>query len=131
MSVTWGVALTPSEAIPIPGRAPLAWVQPRGAYVQNPPFVEPGPDGAICSTHQRARFRPGRVQSSISGVVADTGGGVIPGATVTATNEATAGKSTAVLGRERHVHDSGLIVGSYTVKSSCRDSRTPCSRMSL
>ena len=60
----------------------------------------------VCRTHQRAGLRTRRANSSISGVVVDTGGGVIPGATITATNDATAGKSTAVISRQRHVHDS-------------------------
>ena len=39
-------------------------------------------------------FAQGGATSSIVGVVTDSGGGVIPGATVTATNDATAGTST-------------------------------------
>ena len=41
-------------------------------------------------------FAQGGATSAITGVVVDSGGGVIPGATVTATNDATAGVYTAV-----------------------------------
>src|SRR5262245_8172918 len=60
-------------------------------------------------------FAQSGVSSSIQGVVMDTGGGVIPGATVTATNEATAGKSTVVTAANGTFTIPALAVGSYTV----------------
>ena len=60
-------------------------------------------------------FAQASATSSIQGVVQDTGGGVIPGATVTATNEATAGKSTVVSAANGSFTIPALNVGSYTV----------------
>ncbi len=57
----------------------------------------------------------GSATSSIQGVVQDTGGGVVPGATVTAINEATAGKSTVVTSANGTFTIPALNVGSYTV----------------
>jgi|RhiMethySRZTD1v2_1073278.scaffolds.fasta_scaffold20695_2 hypothetical protein len=53
--------------------------------------------------------------SSIVGVVTDSGGGVIPGATVTATNDATAGVSTAVSTANGTFTIPALNPGKYTV----------------
>ena len=53
--------------------------------------------------------------SSIQGVVMDTGGGVIPGATVTAVNDATSAKSTAVTAANGTFNIPALNVGTYTV----------------
>jgi hypothetical protein len=61
-------------------------------------------------------FAQASATSSIQGVVQDTGGGVIPGATVTATNEATAGKSTVVSSANGSFTIPALNVGSYTVE---------------
>ena len=60
-------------------------------------------------------FAQASATSSIQGVVLDTGGGVIPGATVTATNEATAGKSTVVTAANGTFNIPALNVGNYTV----------------
>ena len=60
-------------------------------------------------------FAQGGATSSITGVVVDSGGGVIPGATVTATNDATAGVSTAVTNASGAFTIPALNVGKYTV----------------
>ena len=57
----------------------------------------------------------GAATSSITGVVVDSGGGVIPGATVTATNDKTAGISTAVSTANGTFTIPALNVGKYTV----------------
>lgn len=60
-------------------------------------------------------FAQSGVSSSIQGVVMDTGGGVIPGATITAINEATAGKASVVSAANGTFTIPALAVGSYTV----------------
>ncbi|HYN09561.1 MAG TPA: carboxypeptidase-like regulatory domain-containing protein [Vicinamibacterales bacterium] len=60
-------------------------------------------------------FAQGGNTSSIVGVVTDSGGGVIPGATVTATNDATAGVSTAVTNASGAFTIPALNPGRYTV----------------
>jgi hypothetical protein len=60
-------------------------------------------------------FAQGGNTSSIVGVVTDSGGGVIPGATVTATNDATAGVSTAVTNSSGAFTIPALQPGKYTV----------------
>jgi hypothetical protein len=60
----------------------------------------------------------GGATSSITGVVVDSGGGVIPGATITATNDATAGKYVAVSSGNGTFTIPALNVGSYTVTVS-------------
>jgi hypothetical protein len=75
-------------------------------------------------------FAQATATSAIQGVVQDTGGGVIPGATVTATNEATSGKSTVVSSANGTFTIPALGVGSYTVEVElCREGRAqghPC-----
>jgi hypothetical protein len=56
--------------------------------------------------------------SSITGVVEDQGGGVIPGATVVATNNATSGNFQAVSGTDGGFTIPALPVGTYTVSVS-------------
>src|SRR5262245_27588740 len=60
-------------------------------------------------------FAQSSATSQIQGVVLDTGGGVIPGATITATNEATSAKSTAVSSSNVSFTIPALGAGSYTV----------------
>ena len=60
-------------------------------------------------------FAQGGATSTISGVVVDKDGGVVPGATITATNDATAGKSTAVSGADGGFTIPSLNIGKYTV----------------
>ena len=62
-----------------------------------------------------AAFAQGGATSSIVGVVTDSGGGVIPGATVTATNDATAGAFTGVTNASGAFTIPALPVGKYTV----------------
>src|SRR5262245_56929376 len=69
-------------------------------------------------------FAQGTSNSSISGVVVDSGGGVIPGATITATNDATAGKSTAVSAANGTFTIPGLIAGKYTVNVELQGFKT-------
>jgi len=69
-------------------------------------------------------FAQGGATSSISGVVVDTDGGVIPGATVSAKNEATAGTSTAVSAGNGTFTIPSLNVGSYTVTVSLQGFKT-------
>ena len=70
---------------------------------------------AIAAAISAPVFAQGSATSSIQGVVLDTGGGVIPGATVVAVNEATAGKSTAVTSANGNFTIPALQVGRYTV----------------
>ena len=63
-------------------------------------------------------FAQGGATSSIVGVVEDTQGGVIPGATILATNDATGGKFTAVSGSDGAFTIPALAVGTYTVTIS-------------
>ncbi len=69
-------------------------------------------------------FAQGTSNSSISGIVVDSGGGVIPGATVTATNDATAGTSTAVSAANGTFTIPGLIAGKYTVNVALQGFKT-------
>ena len=62
--------------------------------------------------------------SSIVGVVVDSGGGVIPGATVTATNDATAGVSTAVSNASGSFTIPALNIGRYTVTVALQGFKT-------
>jgi hypothetical protein len=57
----------------------------------------------------------GGATSSITGVVADAQGGVVPGATATAVNDATGGKFTAVSGSDGGFTVPAVPVGTYTV----------------
>ncbi len=67
---------------------------------------------ALVST---SAFAQGGATSSITGVVSDAGGGVIPGATVTAVNDATANKSTTVTNGSGSFTIPALNIGTYTV----------------
>ena len=69
-------------------------------------------------------YAQGGSTSSIQGVVVDTDGGVIPGATVTATNEATAGTSTAITTSNGTFTIPSLAVGTYTVTVSLQGFKT-------
>ncbi len=69
-------------------------------------------------------FAQGGATSSIVGVVTDSGGGVIPGATVTATNDATAGTYTAVTNANGDFTIPALNVGKYTVTVALQGFKT-------
>jgi hypothetical protein len=69
-------------------------------------------------------FAQGGATSSIVGVVVDSGGGVIPGATVTATNDATAGSFTAVTNASGGFTIPALPVGKYTVNVALQGFKT-------
>ena len=62
--------------------------------------------------------------SQITGVVTDSGGGVIPGATVTAKADATNGTSTAVTASNGTFTIPGLIPGKYTVTVALQGFKT-------
>jgi hypothetical protein len=69
-------------------------------------------------------FGQGGSTSSITGVVTDTGGGVIPGATVVAKNEATAGTFQAVTGTNGDFTIPALPIGKYTVTVTLQGFKT-------
>jgi len=69
-------------------------------------------------------FAQGTATSSIQGVVVDSGGGVIPGATVTATNDATAGVSTVITAANGTFTIPALNVGTYTVNVTLQGFKT-------
>ena len=60
-------------------------------------------------------FAQGAATSSITGIVEDTQGGVIPGALATAVNDATGGKFTATSGTDGGFTIPAVPVGTYTV----------------
>ena len=60
----------------------------------------------------------GGATSSIAGVVQDTQGGVVPGASILATNDATSGKFTAISGTDGSFTIPALAIGTYTVTIS-------------
>ena len=60
----------------------------------------------------------GGATSSIVGVVQDTQGGVVPGASILATNDATSGKFTAISGTDGTFTIPALAIGTYTVTIS-------------
>jgi hypothetical protein len=62
--------------------------------------------------------------SSITGVVVDSGGGFVPGATVTVKNDATGGESTAVTSSNGTFTVPSLNVGIYTVTVSLQGFKT-------
>ena len=62
--------------------------------------------------------------SSISGVVVDSGGGFVPGATVTVKNDSTGGESTAVTASSGTFTVPSLNVGTYTVTVSLQGFKT-------
>jgi hypothetical protein len=69
-------------------------------------------------------FAQGGVTSSISGVVQDTAGGVIPGATVVVTSNATETKFTVITGSTGAFSVPALPVGTYTVTVSLQGFKT-------
>jgi len=69
-------------------------------------------------------FAQGGATSSITGLVADAGGGVIPGASVTATNDATASKATAITNGSGTFTIPALNVGTYTVTVALQGFKT-------
>src|SRR5262245_20948461 len=69
-------------------------------------------------------FAQGASTWSLTGVVTDSGGGVIPGATVTATADATKGTSTAVTAANGTFTIPGLIPGKYTVNVALQGFKT-------
>jgi len=77
-----------------------------------------------CALISGPAFAQGASNSSISGVVVDSGGGMIPGATITATNAATAGTSTAVSAANGTFTIPGLIPGKYTVNVALQGFKT-------
>ena len=66
----------------------------------------------------------GGATSAIAGVVLDSSGGVIPGATVTATNQATSGAFTAVTASNGTFTIPALNVGKYTVTVTLQGFKT-------
>jgi hypothetical protein len=66
----------------------------------------------------------GGATSAIAGVVLDSSGGVIPGATVTATNQATSGAFTAVTASNGTFNIPALSVGKYTVTVTLQGFKT-------
>ncbi len=66
----------------------------------------------------------GGATSAIAGIVVDASGGVIPGATVTATNQATAGEFRAVTGANGTFMIPALAVGKYTVTVTLQGFKT-------
>jgi hypothetical protein len=66
----------------------------------------------------------GGATSAIAGVVLDSSGGVIPGASVTATNQATAGSFTAVTASNGTFTIPALNVGRYTVTVALQGFKT-------
>src|ERR1700751_246981 len=70
------------------------------------------------STVAFAQFR-----GAIQGTVKDTSGGLIPGATVTLTNNETQRKQTATSSGEGFYHFAGLAPGTYTIEASAKGMR--------
>lgn len=70
--------------------------------------------GLICSTALPARAQVGL--STITGIVSDTQGAAVPGATVTATNNATNVPYTGVSNDAGAYTITGLTIGTYTVR---------------
>ncbi|TAK11180.1 MAG: carboxypeptidase regulatory-like domain-containing protein, partial [Acidobacteria bacterium] len=71
-----------------------------------------------------AAFAQGGATSSISGVVVDATGGVVPGATVTVKNEATNATFEVVSGSNGAFTVPSLTVGSYTVSVQLQGFKT-------
>ena len=67
----------------------------------------------------------GGATSAIAGIVLDSSGGVIPGATVTATNQATSGSFTAVTASNGTFTIPPLSIGKYTVNVTLGGTRDP------
>ena len=63
-------------------------------------------------------FAQGAATSSITGIVEDAQGGVIPGATVVAVHDATTVKYTAVAGTDGGFTIPAISIGTYTVTVS-------------
>ena len=66
----------------------------------------------------------GGATSAIAGIVLDSSGGVIPGATVTATNQATSGSFTAVTASNGTFTIPALSIGKYTVNVTLQGFKT-------
>ncbi len=66
----------------------------------------------------------GGATSAIAGIVLDSSGGVIPGATVTATNQATSGAFTAVTASNGTFTIPALSIGKYTVNVTLQGFKT-------
>src|SRR5439155_19414475 len=64
-------------------------------------------------------------RADISGTVFDQGRAVVPGATVTATNQATNQIRTSITGTDGRFNIPTLVPGTYTVKVELQDSRRP------
>src|SRR4051812_36284570 len=79
---------------------------------------------AFLATATSAAFAQGGASSSISGVVVDPAGGVIPGATVTAKNDATTAASITVSGSNGAFVIPALPVDTYTVTVSLQGFKT-------
>ena len=73
-------------------------------------------------------FGQGGTSSTVSGVVVDTGGGVIPGADVVVKNDATGITQTGVTNGEGAFSFPGLSVGTYTVSVTLQGFKTFVSR---
>jgi hypothetical protein len=79
----------------------------------------------MCALASAPAFAQGGAgTTAIAGVVIDTSGGVIPGATVTATNQATAGNFSAVTGTNGTFTIPSLNIGKYTVTVSLQGFKT-------
>ena len=69
----------------------------------------------ICALVSAPAFGQGGVTSSITGIVIDQDGGVVPGATVTATNESTSGTYTVTSAANGTFNIPSILPGIYTV----------------
>jgi protocatechuate 3,4-dioxygenase beta subunit len=69
----------------------------------------------VCALASSPAFAQGGVTSSITGIVVDQDGGVVPGATVVATNEATGGSNTVTSSANGTFIIPSILPGSYTV----------------
>jgi hypothetical protein len=79
---------------------------------------------ALALVSTSAFAQGGGATSAIAGVVLDSSGGVIPGATVTATNQATSGAFTAVTASNGTFTIPALNIGRYTVTVTLQGFKT-------
>ena len=79
---------------------------------------------ALAFVSSPAFAQGGGATSAIAGVVLDSSGGIIPGATVTATNQATSGAFTAVTASNGTFNIPALNVGKYTVTVTLQGFKT-------
>jgi hypothetical protein len=79
---------------------------------------------AIVATAGQMAFAQGGATSSIAGVVLDSGGGAVPGATVVAKNNATNETFTAVSGGNGSFTIPAIAIGTYTVTVSLTGFKT-------